>query len=257
MLSHRLLPASGDNRHVVVLLHAFPLSSVMWTSMLKSFTDARDDVTILTIDFPGFGDSPIEEHWTMRSLSQQILEVVQRYTRDPAVIAGLSMGGYAALAFYRDYPSLVRALVLSNTRAEADSESAKANREIFALDALQRGSDAAIERMYPGFVTERTEPDVAIEIRNWMADAKPLAIAAALRAMGAREDSTELLSLISAPSLVISGSADSSIPPAISRSLAESLLDATYLEIPFASHLTAVEYPREWSEALSSFLDRL
>jgi pimeloyl-ACP methyl ester carboxylesterase len=229
----------------------------MWSSMLEAFADVRDDVTILTIDFPGFGDSPIEEHWTMRSLSQQILEVVQKYTRERFILAGLSMGGYAALAFYRYYPSLVRALVLSNTRAEADSESAKANRETFALDALQRGSEAAIERMYSGFVTERTEPDIAVEIRNWMTEAQPVAIAAALRAMAAREDSTELLPLIPVPSLVISGSVDTIIPAMVARMMAEQLLDATYLEIPLAAHLTAVEFPQEWSAALSSFLDRL
>jgi len=229
----------------------------MWDSTIAALIDLRDDTTILTIDFPGFGDSPVQEHWTMWDMARQICEIVKKCTSDKVILAGLSMGGYAALAFYREYPALVRGLVLSNTKAEADTEEAKANREVFALDALKRGSDAAIERMYSGFVTKDTDPEIAIDIRKWMTDAKPEAIAAALRAMASREDSTSLLRLISIPSLVISGSEDKTIPSTIVREMAQHLQDAAYVEMESTAHLTAVERPNEWAEALSSFLDRL
>lgn len=167
------------------------------------------------------------------------------------------MGGYAALAFYRDYPSMLRGIVLSNTRAEGDSEEAKASRAEFATDALARGADAAIDRLYSKFVTEDTDPEIAIDIRSWMSEALPRAIADALGAMAAREDSTDLLKLISIPSLVISGSEDESIAPAIMRQMAHELHGATYVEMSGAAHLTASERPLEWAEALASFLDRV
>ena len=40
-----------------------------------------------------------------------------------AVLVGLSMGGYVSLAFYCNYPGMVQAMVLADTRAGADNSS--------------------------------------------------------------------------------------------------------------------------------------
>ena len=264
MLNSRLLPATAgrlingpNTQHFVVLLHAFPLSSTMWDRMADEFEELRDDTTFLLIDLPGFGDSPRQPDWTMQRIALPICQEIRHYTRERVVLGGLSMGGYAAFAFYSEYPNMLRGLVLSNTKADADTESAKHDREIFASDALARGSEAATHRLYSKFVTEETDPEIAIDIRTWMDEAHPEAIADALHAMAARPDSTDLLRLISIPSLVISGSRDEIIPAADMRRVAVRLQDAAYVEIKGAAHLTAAERPKEWAEALGSFLDRI
>ena len=256
MLNSRLLPSADDTEHFVVLLHAFPVHSAMWDTMAVELEMIRDDTTVLLIDFPGFGDSPIQENWTMKSVAKEIRDAIIHHTPDRVVLGGLSMGGYAALAFFREYPTMLRGLILSNTRAEADTDEAKAYRAELAKDALARGADAAIERLYSKFVTEDTDPEIAIDIRSWMSEANPKAIAAALGAMSSREDSTDLLRLISIPTLVISGSEDESIPASVVRQMAQQLQGATYVEFEGAAHLTAAERPLEWAEALASFLDR-
>ena len=48
---------------------------------------------------------------------------------EPFVLSGLSMGGYIVLAFARKYPEMLRGLILADTRADADSSEAKANRD--------------------------------------------------------------------------------------------------------------------------------
>ncbi|MDP4198490.1 MAG: alpha/beta hydrolase [Bacteroidota bacterium] len=258
MLSSKEYPSERDEQFRVLLLHAFPLSSAMWDAMIAEFQNLRDDTTIVTLDFPGFGEAPREEGWTMAGLANAIEALLSRKGEGNRriVVAGLSMGGYAALEFYRQFPGSVRGLVLSNTRAAADTEAAKRAREIFAKDALKRRSEAGIERLYPGFVSESTDPKIAIEIRQWMSDGSGEAIADALRAMASRQDSTDLLPLAIVPSLVIASSHDAVIPAEEMRAMAMQLRDSTFIEFD-AAHLSAVERPKEWAEALASFLERV
>ncbi|HEX5316956.1 MAG TPA: alpha/beta hydrolase, partial [Candidatus Kapabacteria bacterium] len=191
-LHSRFLPSAAKADHTVVLLHAFPLSSIMWERMASELQSLRDDTALLLIDFPGFGGSPLRAKWNLAMLPVELRATIERHTRKPVTIAGLSMGGYAAFDFFRMNAGLVRALVLSNTRAEADSEEEKRGRSQFAEDVLSRGPEAAIDRLYSNFVTPDTEPEIAIDIRNWIMEAKPEAIAAALHAMGERENSRDL-----------------------------------------------------------------
>jgi len=257
VLHSRFLPSAAKPDHTVVLLHAFPLSSVMWERMAQELQSLRDDTALLLIDFPGFGESPEREKWNLATLPVELRGIIERHTRKPVTIAGLSLGGYAAFEFFRMNPDLVRGLVLSNTRAEADSEEEKRGRATFAEDALARGPEAAIDRLYSNFVTPETEPEIAIDIRNWIMEAKPPAIAACLNAMAERDDSRSVLSLITIPSLVISGERDVMMRTTNMRAMASALEDSSFVEIKSAAHLTAVERPREWAEALASFLDRL
>jgi 3-oxoadipate enol-lactonase len=256
-LHSRFLPSAAKAEHTVVLLHAFPLSSIMWERMASELQSLRDDTALLLIDFPGFGGSAARAKWNLAMLPVELRATIERHTRKPVTIAGLSMGGYAAFDFFRMNAGLVRALVLSNTRAEADSEEEKRGRSQFAEDVLSRGPEAAIDRLYSNFVTPDTEPEIAIDIRNWIMEAKPEAIAAALHAMGERENSRDLLTLITIPSLVISGERDVMMRTTNMRAMAAALEDSSFVEIKSAAHLTAVERPREWAEALASFLDRV
>jgi 3-oxoadipate enol-lactonase len=257
MLHSRFLPTPGETKHVVVMLHAFPFSSAMWQRMASHFQTLRQDTALMLIDFPGFGGSTPRAKWDFSSFSFELRGVIEQHTRKPVTLAGLSMGGYAVLEFYHLNSELVRAIVLSNTRADADSEKERNDRAAFAEDVLARGPDAAIERLYANFVTEATAPEIAGDIRKWMLEANPTAMASALNAMANRHDSSDLLSLITVPSLVIASDHDRVMRTTTMRRMASELADPTFIEIKGAAHLSAVEKPLEWATALSNFLDRV
>ena len=257
MLGSRLFASPGPSQYFVVLLPAFPLSNKMWEGAVEAFENLRDDTSFLLIDFPGFGDSAMQASWTMQIVAAEIYSEIKKHTRGRIVLGGLSMGGYEAFAFYREYSSMLSGLVLSNTKPQADNDAMKRYRESFALDALKRGPDAAIDRLYSKFVTENTDPAIAIDIQNWIREAGGEAMNAALKAMANRADSSDLLRLISVPSLVISSTQDEIIPNTDMQAMAMQLPDSTYIEMKGAAHLTAAERPQEWAEALASFLDRI
>jgi pimeloyl-ACP methyl ester carboxylesterase len=265
MLSHRTLPSAGSPVFTIVLLHAFPLSSAMWDGAVAEIEALRDDCEFVLVDLPGFGEAPVASEWTMSSAAAALRSILRAEGADPSaradkrriVLGGLSMGGYVALQFYREYGSMLSGLIFSDTKAEEDTEAQKRLRGQFAQDALKRGPQAAVERLYSGFVTESTEPEIAVEIQNWMLSAKPEAISAALLAMRDRPDSTDLLPVISLPTAVIVGEKDTTCPPDTMRAMAHQIAHATFEVIPEAAHLSAVEKPREWAAIVSSFLDRL
>jgi 3-oxoadipate enol-lactonase len=257
VLHSRFLPTAGHAKHVVVLLHAFPFSSKMWERMVKHFRSLRSDTALLLIDFPGFGASMPRVQWDFSSFSLELRGVIEHHTRKRVIIGGLSMGGYAALEFARVNSDLVRAIVLSNTRAEADSEKEKLHRATFAEDVLAREPDAAIERLYANFVTVDTDPEIASDVRSWMLEANPVAIATALKAMANRRDSSAMLPNVTVPSLLIASDRDRVTRSTAMRKMASELKDSSFVEIKGASHLSAVEKPREWAAALAHFLDRM
>src|SRR5439155_13636424 len=112
----------------VVLLHAFPLARSMWRPQVEAL---RGEFRVIVPDLRGFGETggftgaPSVER--MADDVAALLDALK--VGEPVALGGLSMGGYVALAFARRHPGRLRALVLADTRAEADTADARANRD--------------------------------------------------------------------------------------------------------------------------------
>ena len=78
-----------------------------------------------------------------------------------AVVAGLSMGGYVAFAFWRRHRERVRALILADTRAEPDSVVARANRDAAIAKVQQPGAAAYAGEMLPRLLSPASLGDPA------------------------------------------------------------------------------------------------
>src|SRR5215210_7899298 len=105
---------------VVVLLHAFPLDSGMWRPQLGELAKGY---RVIAPDLPGFGRSAVSAGLTMDSVADVVAELLDHLgVNERVAVAGVSMGGYAALAFARLYPQRLRALVLADTKADPDDD---------------------------------------------------------------------------------------------------------------------------------------
>ncbi|HYG69261.1 MAG TPA: alpha/beta fold hydrolase, partial [Anaeromyxobacteraceae bacterium] len=112
--------ADGARRDVLLLLHAFPLSSGMWSRQVASLGGR---FRVLAPDFRGFGGSgPAPEVSTMDLFAEDVRALLEHLRVERAVVAGCSMGGYVAFALHRLAPGLFRGLVLCDTKAAADGD---------------------------------------------------------------------------------------------------------------------------------------
>jgi pimeloyl-ACP methyl ester carboxylesterase len=239
----------------VVLLHAFPLSREMWKPQAESLSK---DCRILTPDLPGFGGSTgFLDEPSVNGMAVAVADFLDAVSvTEPVALGGLSMGGYVALAFARKYPDRIRALVLADTRAEADDATGKANRDKMIAFAQEHSAADLIEQMMPKMLSEETwknRPEVVEAIRR-IASAQPIGgIVNALKALRDRPDARPGLDDIKAPALVVVGAKDALTPPALSQDLAVRIRGQIEV-IPGAGHLSNLEKPAEFTAAVRRFL---
>jgi pimeloyl-ACP methyl ester carboxylesterase len=231
----------------------------MWYEAVQHLTVLSPALPIVLVEFPGFGASDLNPEWTMDAFAKSLHDELSSRRISQIILGGCSMGGYAVLGYCKKFSSTLAGMILSNTKASADTEKAKEDREVFAQDAESRGAVAAIERLLPKFLIGDAEIDLATReqrLRDWIGQANPYALAAALRAMALRPDSTQLLSSITAPTLVIAGEADPLIPLEEMESMASSIRGARLVVMEKTGHLAPVDQPTAWARAVVEFIDQ-
>jgi pimeloyl-ACP methyl ester carboxylesterase len=236
----------------VVLLHAFPLSAAMW---LEQRNDLADVCRVITPDLRGFGGSQLgDDAPSLDHMADDVARLFDVLALDTAVVGGLSMGGYVAMAFARRHGDRLHGLLLADTKASADPPVARDNRHRIA-DALDEQGTAQVllDDVLPpltGATTKRERPLVVGRVRALVEAAPPAAAAWAQRAMAARPDSFETLTTVSVPALVIVGDEDELTPPTEAQAMVDALPDARLVVLPGSGHLTAVESPDEFTKAV-------
>jgi pimeloyl-ACP methyl ester carboxylesterase len=243
----------------LVLLHAYPLSSAMWLAQRE---DLAKRFRVITPDLRGFGGSVLgDEEPSIDIMADDVAALLRSKGIDRAVIGGLAMGGYVAMAFCRRHLDLVLGLVLANTKATADPPDIHARRQATAERiAAEESVLVLVDELLPELVGPTTFRQRALvygRVRG-LVQATPFRAAAwAQRAMAARQDAVETLRTIRAPALVIAGSEDGLATEDDARVMAEALPNAELLVMPRCGHLTAVEQPDLFNQAVGEFVSAL
>jgi pimeloyl-ACP methyl ester carboxylesterase len=243
----------------VVLLHAFPLSSAMW---LEQRNDLADTCRVITPDLRGFGGSQLGyDEPSLDLMADDVAAVLDRLDLPEVVLGGLSMGGYVAMAFLRQHPGRVSALLLADTKAGADPDAARDNRRRIADTLVEDDStQVLVDDVLPALVgetTKREQPLVQGRVRALLEAAPPAAAAWAQRAMAARPDSLDTLRKADVPAVVIVGDEDQVASRDDAEAMVEALPQGKLVLIPGAGHLSAVEAPGAFSTAVREILGRL
>jgi 3-oxoadipate enol-lactonase len=241
----------------VLLLHAFPLGLSMWDAQAEALAATHRAVRFDARGFGGStaGDGPL----TMERIADDGAALLDHLGIERAVVAGCSMGGYAAFAFVRRHPQRLAGLVLQDTRAGADTAEAKASRAALAAKVLAEGASAAVEAFLPkllGETTRRERPDVVAGVRERILATAPTGIASALHGLAARADSRDTLPTIAVPTLVLVGTEDALTPPSEAATMAAAIPRARLDVIPRAGHLANLENPAAFNAALLAYLTR-
>ncbi|MDX6743713.1 alpha/beta hydrolase [Actinocorallia sp. A-T 12471] len=240
----------------LVLLHAFPLSSSMWLPQREALSGR---FRVITPDLRGFGGSVLgAAEPSVDTMADDVAALLKSKNIPRAVIGGLSMGGYVAMALCRRHPERVRGLVLADTKATADPDAARENRLRMAERLTAEGSVAALtEEVLPKLVGPTTMRQRALvygRIRGLVQATPPKAAAWAQRAMAGRPDSTETLRSVRVPTLVIVGAEDGITTEADARHMADALPNAELHVIPRSGHLTSIEQPDLFNQSVADFV---
>ena len=238
----------------LVLLHGFPFDRTMWRDQVEVL---RRNYRVIAPDLRGLGEtrSPAEVA-TMDQMARDVAALLDQLEIDGAVICGLSMGGYVAFDFQHSFPDRVRGLVLAGTRAPADNDQEKQNRERQAARMQAEGMKGIAEETLPKLLAKETlarKPEVVKRVRKMIESNDADGAAAAQRGMAARRDYTGDLAQINVPTLIVVGREDSIRPVSDAEFMHRQIRNSGLEIIEDAAHVSNLDQPEVFNRALIEF----
>ncbi|MGH8295611.1 MAG: alpha/beta fold hydrolase [Steroidobacteraceae bacterium] len=240
----------------ILFLHSFGHNKNLWFPQLAHFLERG--FRVLAPDMPGHGGSSFDPaHHGVDQIAQCYIELLDSLRIRKTVLTGISMGGYVALRIWARRPDLIAAMVLSNTKAEKDSDEIIARRRAQVANIHKNGLEQFVTTGAP----KRLSP-VTLERRPWVLDTIKLlnftvpaeVNAATLEAMARKEDDTKVLSTIDVPVLVTSGGDDIFIPKDSPGNLHRGIKGSRFHAIAGTGHVSNLEAPSEYNRIMEEFL---
>ncbi|MYN16435.1 3-oxoadipate enol-lactonase [Rugamonas sp. FT107W] len=247
-------PRSGKApRHTVVLSHALGCDLTMWDSLANQLAA---DCRVIAYDHRGHGASSAPQGlYSMADLADDAAGLLRELDTGPVVWIGLSMGGMVGQELALRHPSLVRALVLGNTTSRYPEVAREAWQQRIATvreQGIEVIADAVMGRYFHDAFRAEHAATVA-RFRRRLLSTDSTGYIGCCNAVGT-VDTTDRLSAIAVPTLLIAGELDQGTPVAMSQIVQQAIPGASLVVLPEASHLGAVEQPALFAAAVTGFL---
>lgn len=246
----------GTSGPWVVLAHGIATDLSLWNEIAERLAWR---FRVLRYDARGHGGSEAPHGaYDLGILGRDALGLMDALGIGQAHFAGLSMGGMVGLGLALDHPKRLLSLACLDARASAPpayreawgaraAAVAEGGMETMVEPSLSRWFASGFREAHPAEVAR-----VAAMVRATHPDGYR-GCAAALQEL----DYGERLRAIMVPTLYLVGTEDSGAPPEVMRAMADATPSASYVEIPAAGHLSAIEQPAAVAGALEEFLGAL
>jgi 3-oxoadipate enol-lactonase len=249
----------------IVCIHGYPLNRQIWQSQWGGLANSY---RVIAPDLRSHGDSFIRGNSSLsepiHSMDLLAGDLARMFNAmnilQPVVINGLSMGGYVAFAFLRNYPERVRGVILTATRARPDTDVEKENRlkarQLAQTQGLVPIVDGMIQRLVSP-ITISEKPGLVERIRGIMRSSPVEGVIGDLKGMMDRPDSRPMLSGIRVPVLIVVGRDDQIIPIEEAQAMNDQISDSRLEIISDAGHLPNMEQPEMYNRIARNFIQSL
>ena len=242
----------------VVLLHPFPCHREFWFPVAAAI---ESRYRLILPDLRGHGDSEVGEGPALMSKhAGDVARVLDAAGIGKATFVGCSIGGYILFEFWRRFRERVTSLVLCDTRPQADTAEARANRLKAADAVLEQGTQAFIETMVPKLIGRTAlamRPDLVDGVRTMMRKMSAEDISQVQRGMAERPDSVADLKTIDVPTLIAIGEEDVLATVADGELMRQNIAGSQLKVIPKAGHYAPWEQSEAVGTVLRQFLDNV
>ncbi len=248
--------SKGDpGNPAIIFIHGFPFDHNMWNKQIEALSQ---EYFCLSYDIRGLGESSAGDgQYTMEMFTDDLFEIIEKEKIKKPVLCGLSMGGYIAQRAVEKKESIFNALILCDTKSSADNNESKIKRAEGIRAINESGVKKYIEEFIPNcFAEDSLEKPFYSETLNRSLNFSAIGVKGCILAMAGRTDTTEFLSEIKIPVLLICGEKDKLSPPFIMGQMAEALTDSELHVIPEAGHITPLERPELVTKIIRDFLSR-
>jgi 3-oxoadipate enol-lactonase len=242
----------------VVFVHGFPFDHTMWEPQMRALPN---QYRAITYDIRGHGQSDVGDgQFTIELFVDDLIALLDHLVIEKAIVCGLSMGGYIALRTAQRHPDRINALVLCDTKSEADSNEAKVKRAATLKQVKSEGTAVFAEEFVKAVFAPgsfQNQPEAIDSIKRTIRSNSPIGISGAALALAARTDTSDVLATIKVPTLIMVGEHDVLTPPSASESMHKRIAGSEIHLIHAAAHMSNLENAPEFNKYLIDFLNRL
>ncbi|MBO0826317.1 MAG: alpha/beta fold hydrolase [Streptosporangiales bacterium] len=237
----------------VVLLHSLGTDLRMWRPQLDELAACH---RVVAVDSRGHGGSGWRPDLSVDAWVDDLGRLLDHSGVTTATFVGVSMGGVQGLAFALRHPDRTAGLVLADTFAELAPDVASAKIAAMSGLATELGMAAYADSYVADTFTSKPIAADAELVRDAIATTELEPYVASVRTcFGVRLGSR--LAEVTAPTLVLWGDRDAKTPRELSEQLAAGIPGATLRVLPKAGHLSNLENPRAFLDAVAEHLDSL
>ena len=236
----------------LVLVHGGTVDGRMWQPQL---TALKDEFTVVAWDEPGAGrSSDVPADFALSDYAHALAALIEGLALGPAHVAGLSWGGTLVLELYRHHPDLAASLILVDTYAGWKGSLPEEEVRVRVAGVRQVLAAPAVEfdPTPPGLFAGDTPDEFVGLLADMAATARRDTVRLESTLM-AETDQRDLLPLITTPTLLIWGELDVRSPLSVAREFEQAIPDAKLVVIPEAGHVSNLERPEEFNEAVREF----
>ena len=249
----------GDESNKPLLfVHGFPFDHNMWSNQINKFSL---NYFCITYDIRGLGDSePGDGQYTIELLIDDLEMVINEFKLDKPVLCGFSMGGYISLRAIERMEEKFGALVLCDTKASTDNNEGKINRALGITKINSEGVQKYVNDFIPNCFCEYSLQNKKELVRQSIIGSEyfsPLGIKGCLLAMAGRTDTSDYLSKIELPVLVLCGQEDNLTTPDVMMGMSDKIRGSEFYTIPKAGHLSPLENPDVVNKYIENFLKKI
>lgn len=242
----------------IVLGHSFLCSGEMWEEQVPVLAES---FRVINIDYRGHGQSStVEGPFDLYDLIDDTTAILDELGIEGAIWAGLSTGGFVALRAALTIPERVRAIVVADASAAAESFYPKFKYRALGLGARLVGMRPFVPAVAPimfGQTTLNENPDLVEEWTPELLSMDLTSLLSFLEAIVTRDSLLDRLGEIQVPALIVVGEEDRAQPVPRAQQIADGIPGARLEIIPDAGHLSALEQPGAFNRVLLDFLNSL
>ncbi|MGA1245057.1 MAG: alpha/beta fold hydrolase [Ilumatobacteraceae bacterium] len=242
---------TGGDGPVVILSHGFLMDHTMFESQVA---ELRSTHRVITWDERGFGGTKATGEFTYWDSARDVLGLMDHLGIESAIVGGMSQGGFLSMRVALTAPERVRALILIDTQAGTEDPANVEGYGQLHSAWLAHGS-SAVQDVIAGIILG------AGDWQSWFDKWAVLPseqFTYAFNCLMNRDDITDRLGEISAPTLIVHGDADAAIPVAKAEVLRDRIAGPTELVVVAGgSHAANLTHPGPTNAAIRAFVDRL
>lgn len=245
---------SGGDGPPIVLSHGFLMDHEMFHHQVAAFAPAY---RVVTWDERGFGETRTDgQPFTYWDSARDLFGLLDHLGIERAVLGGMSQGGYLSLRAALLHPDRVRALVLIDTQAPPEDDDKIAGYRAMIDQWIAGGYQEELASVVAGLIIgdPDEEPRWKDKWQRWPSER----LAQAGPALLDRDDITDRIPEIDAPTLIVHGANDLAIPVERAEQLQGALPDCRGLVVvEGAAHAPNLSHPEEVNAAVRTFLQSL